>query len=74
MTHVAEEGNRRKGGMTGAEIGQSMLGGLSMSLVQFPFLDMCVLVLCYLRRRLKNVPYEYVVSKKILEKCTVRVS
>ncbi|CAM9165087.1 unnamed protein product [Scytosiphon promiscuus] len=25
MTHVAEEGNRRKGGMSGAEINQSML-------------------------------------------------
>lgn len=29
MTHVAEEGNRRKGGMTGAEITQSVIGKIN---------------------------------------------
>lgn len=31
MTHVAEEGNRRKGGMTIAEITQSVIGKIMTS-------------------------------------------
>lgn len=40
MTHVAEEGNRRKGGMTVAEITQSVIGKIMMfGLTYFSLLD-----------------------------------
>lgn len=35
MTHIAEEGNRRKGGMTNAEMKQSVLGAYRFSFISF---------------------------------------
>lgn len=41
MTHVAEEGNRREGGMTNAEIGQSILGAYRYAFALVPHGVVC---------------------------------